>query len=199
MTVKLALLQIAARDTPASPQVWAALRRGDSGALYPEGLPGIDRRSRLNKGERDMEGKSRFGAAVLGLTAGCVLFCAGWFLSQASSPEPWQVSAARRPADYCAAEEDASAGGPSGEEDYPESLLPGEIIDVNTADVYDLQRLPGIGEKRAGDIIAWREEHGPFQTLDELVQVSGIGPGILEGLRAYASAGEASAQTGTGA
>ena len=58
-----------------------------------------------------------------------------------------------------------------------------------TADVYDLQRLPGIGEKRAQDIIAWREEHGPFQTVDELTNVSGIGPVILENLREYVKAG----------
>ena len=62
-------------------------------------------------------------------------------------------------------------------------------IDLNTADVYELQRLPGIGEKRAQDIVAYREEHGPFGTVDELDNVSGIGPGILEGLREYASVG----------
>ena len=69
----------------------------------------------------------------------------------------------------------------------PDSLLPGEVIYINAADVYELQRLPGIGEKRAMDIIAWREEHGPFQAVDELTSVSGIGPGILEGLREYAA------------
>ena len=71
----------------------------------------------------------------------------------------------------------------------PDSLLPGEVIDINAADVYELQRLPGIGEKRAMDIIAWREEHGPFQTVEELTEVSGIGPVILENLREYAAAG----------
>ena len=70
-----------------------------------------------------------------------------------------------------------------------QSLVEGERIDLNTAGVYDLCRLPGIGEKRAQAIAAWREEHGPFQTVDELVQVPGIGPGILEGLREYAVTG----------
>ena len=60
---------------------------------------------------------------------------------------------------------------------------------MNTADVYDLQRLPGIGEKRARDIVAYREENGPFQTLDELTNVSGIGPVILENLREYVTTG----------
>ena len=52
-----------------------------------------------------------------------------------------------------------------------------------------LSRLPGIGEKRAQAIVAWREEHGPFQSVDELVQVSGIGEKLLAGLRDYAAAG----------
>ena len=81
-------------------------------------------------------------------------------------------------------------GGPAVEgEVYPDSLLPGEVININTADAYDLQRLPGIGEKRAGDIVAYREEHGPFSSVDGLTEVSVIGPGILEGLREYVTAG----------
>lgn len=68
------------------------------------------------------------------------------------------------------------------EESKPESLLEGEVIDINSAPVEDLQRLPGIGEKRAQAIVAWREEHGPFQSVDELVQVSGIGEKLLAGL-----------------
>ena len=98
---------------------------------------------------------------------------------------PDRVNTARRPI----AEEALTEEAEGGEYARPDSLLPGERIDVNTADVYDLQRLPGIGEKRALDIIAWREEHGPFQTVDELTEISGIGPAILEGLREYARVG----------
>ena len=58
-------------------------------------------------------------------------------------------------------------------------------MDINTADAYDLQRLPGIGEKRAEAVAAYREEHGPFQSPEELMEVSGIGPGIFEDLRDY--------------
>ena len=134
-----------------------------------------------------MERKSRFGMFVLALAAGCVLFCTGWFLARTSTQEPWQVSTTRRPAAADYSVEADTGEGTAETEDYPESLLPGERINVNMADVYDLQRLPGIGEKRARDIIAWREEHGPFQAADELTSVSGIGPGILEGLREYAA------------
>lgn len=143
----------------------------------------ITKGGRNRKGERDMEGKSRFGRAVLALLAGFILFCAGWYLSRTSSPESYQVITTRRPV------EEASVPAEQEENARPDSLLPGETIDVNTADVYDLQRLPGIGEKRAQDIIAYREENGPFQTLDELTNVSGIGPVILENLREYVTTG----------
>lgn len=132
-----------------------------------------------------MEGKSRFGLAILALTAAFFLVCSTWYLARASAPEPYRVSSVRQPA----AEEAAASREVPAEESHPDSLLPGEVIDVNTADAYDLRRLPGIGEKRAQDIIAYREEHGPFRTVDELTEVSGIGPVILEGLREYAAVG----------
>jgi len=130
-----------------------------------------------------MEGKSKFGLAVLTLLAAFALVCVTWYLARTSSPEPYRVNTARLPGS-----EDVSAG-ETEDGGWPDSLLPGENINVNTADAYDLQRLPGIGETRARDIIAWREAHGPFQTLDGLTEVSGIGPGILEGLREYAVTG----------
>ena len=68
-------------------------------------------------------------------------------------------------------------------------LMDGETIDLNQADEYELRRLPGIGEKRARDIVAYREEHGPFQSVEDLDKVSGIGPGILSGLVDYVTVG----------
>ena len=130
-----------------------------------------------------MEGKTRYAAVVVALTLGFALFCGGRFSARLSDARPWQVQTARTPAEELT--EDLQVGS----DGWPDSLLPGEVIDVNRADVYDLRRLPGIGEKRAMDIIAYREEHGPFQTVDELTGVSGIGPGILEGLRDYVTTG----------
>lgn len=133
-----------------------------------------------------MEGKPKFSAVVLALFAAFTLFCGTWYLARTSSPTPYQVNTVRQPDGI----DNASAEEADGrEKTYPDSLLPGETIDVNRADCYDLQRLPGIGEKRAQEIIAYREEHGPFQTVDELTNVSGIGPAILENLREYAVAG----------
>jgi len=132
-----------------------------------------------------MEEKIKYKIVVLALLAGFTLFCAGWYLARASAPAPYQVSVQRLPEDEDA--EDVQP--PKAGDARPDSLLQGEVIDINAADVYELQRLPGIGEKRAMDIIAWREEHGPFQTVEELTEVSGIGPVILENLREYAAAG----------
>ncbi len=56
-----------------------------------------------------------------------------------------------------------------------------ETVDINTADVATLDRLlEGIGEKRAQAIVEWREKHGPFKTIYDLEQVSGIGPKTIE-------------------
>jgi len=52
-------------------------------------------------------------------------------------------------------------------------------IDVNQADVTELQRLPGIGPAIAAAIVAWRDDNGPFDSVDDLLDVPGIGPAKL--------------------
>lgn len=46
-----------------------------------------------------------------------------------------------------------------------------------------LATLPGIGATRAQAIVAYRQQHGPFQRVQDLLAVSGIGPSTLERLR----------------
>ncbi len=59
----------------------------------------------------------------------------------------------------------------------------GDLVNINTADTTMLQTLSGIGEKRADDIINYRETNGLFETVDDLDQVSGIGEKTMEKLR----------------
>lgn len=53
-------------------------------------------------------------------------------------------------------------------------------IDINTASVADLERLPDIGVTRAEAIIAYREANGPFRQIDDILAVPGIGPTIYQ-------------------
>jgi len=52
----------------------------------------------------------------------------------------------------------------------------GEQIALNTATEADLQRLPGIGPSMAGRILAYRRQAGRFEKIEDLMQVTGIGP-----------------------
>lgn len=60
-------------------------------------------------------------------------------------------------------------------------------ININTASLSELTELPGIGEKRAEAILADREANGPFERIEDLSRVNGIGEAIVEGLRDHAS------------
>ena len=56
-------------------------------------------------------------------------------------------------------------------------------VHLNSATLEDLDELPGIGPITAEKILAYRQEHGAFSSVDELDAVSGIGPARLEELR----------------
>lgn len=56
-------------------------------------------------------------------------------------------------------------------------------LDLNRATVQELTTLPGIGDVLAQRIVDYREAHGPFRSVDELIAVEGIGEGKLEKLR----------------
>lgn len=56
-------------------------------------------------------------------------------------------------------------------------------LNVNTATAEELDTLPGVGPSTAGAIIAYREQHGPFQSVDDLLNVRGIGPAKLDAIR----------------
>ncbi|HET8958476.1 MAG TPA: ComEA family DNA-binding protein [Microcella sp.] len=57
------------------------------------------------------------------------------------------------------------------------------LVNINVADATALETLPGVGPALAARIIAWRDENGPFRSVDELLAVSGIGEKTLDGFR----------------
>jgi len=59
----------------------------------------------------------------------------------------------------------------------------GELVDLNTATVEQLDALPGVGPVTAAAIVAWRDANGSFAGVDQLGEVEGIGPARLEKLR----------------
>jgi competence protein ComEA len=76
----------------------------------------------------------------------------------------------------------APAGGPGGGDT---SGTPGAAsVNLNSAGSEELQTLPGVGPALAQRILDWRESNGTFGSIDQLQDVSGIGPVVFEGLRA---------------
>lgn len=58
-----------------------------------------------------------------------------------------------------------------------------ELININTASQSELEILPGIGPTTAQKIIEYREQNGDFVTIEELINVSGIGPGLYDRIK----------------
>jgi len=66
-----------------------------------------------------------------------------------------------------------------GEEQSPQK------IDINRAEPWLLEALPGIGEVLAQRIVDYRSENGPFKRIEDLLKVSGIGPATFEKVKDY--------------
>lgn len=68
----------------------------------------------------------------------------------------------------------------------PNLVLPGsdtDLIDINTASSFELETLSGIGPTLAQRIIDYRDENGPFLSIDDIINVPGVGPGIFERIK----------------
>lgn len=74
------------------------------------------------------------------------------------------------------------APGPTGSSDSS-STAPLGPVDLNRATAEQLDSLPGVGPATAAAIVAYRDQHGPFATVDDLLRVRGIGPAKLDAIR----------------
>ena len=101
---------------------------------------------------------------LLGLTAAFLGVLWGISVRDQSVPEPVTVSTARN---------------------LPPEEIELTLVNLNTADAEELAALPGIGDGLAKRIIDYRTSHGPFETPEALMEVSGIGEKKFEALRDY--------------
>src|SRR5262245_55281109 len=64
-------------------------------------------------------------------------------------------------------------------------------VDLNTADSATLESVPGIGKSLSQRIVAFREKNGPFQSVDDLLKVQGVGEKSIQKLRPYLTVSKA--------
>ena len=58
-------------------------------------------------------------------------------------------------------------------------------VSINNASIQELQNLPWIGEAKAKDIITYREQNGPFKSIEDIKNVSGIGESLFAKIKDY--------------
>ncbi|MDN4162834.1 helix-hairpin-helix domain-containing protein [Nocardioides abyssi] len=66
---------------------------------------------------------------------------------------------------------------------------PAALVDLNRATTVELEALPEVGPVTAAAILAWRDEHGGFRAVDELLEVDGIGEATLGQIRPFVTVG----------
>lgn len=70
-------------------------------------------------------------------------------------------------------------------------------VDINTATAEQLDMLPGIGVVYAQRIIDYREQNGPFRTIEDIMNVTGIGEKKFEQIKDYIKVGNGSENSGS--
>ncbi|MCL2618847.1 MAG: helix-hairpin-helix domain-containing protein [Defluviitaleaceae bacterium] len=70
-----------------------------------------------------------------------------------------------------------------------------ERININTADQQELMRLPGVGPQTAANITAFRRAVGYFGSIEEIMEVHGIGEGMFSRISMFITTGEEAAET----
>lgn len=75
-------------------------------------------------------------------------------------------------------------------EGTPSPLVEDDLVNINTATIEELDRLPGIGQTTALRIIDYRTANGPFATIEDIINVSGIGTATYEEIKDLITVGE---------
>ena len=122
--------------------------------------------------EKKSSGLRPAETVILVLTACALCFVLGWFFRGAAMARPATQGLELLPPRQAQA---SAIPLPEPQNGEPKPV----IVNINTADLYLLMTLPGIGEKRAADIIAYREENGSFVIAEELTEVKGIGDAMF--------------------
>ena len=119
--------------------------------------------------------KPAVGVLVL-VTSVFAAFTAGFFVGRHLNRAPVRIY-------QPTVQEDDIPETPNQQEEVetPQETVP-QIVNINTATVQDLESLPGIGPVMAQRIVDYRNEHGPFKSVEELTKVKGIGESKLEEL-----------------
>ncbi len=112
--------------------------------------------------------KNRGAVCLLLVCCFCLALTAGVFIGRNVNHTPVQLS---------------SVPAASGEAHIPGTTV--EKLDINTATAAQLQKLPGIGPAIAQRILDYRQEHGAFASVGELISIEGIGEGRLESILDY--------------
>lgn len=77
----------------------------------------------------------------------------------------------------------------TGETDKRGNLTSGDTsldkVDLNSASLDEIRKIPQMGDKRARSIYDWRQTHGAFATIDDIEKVPGIGRAFVEMMRMY--------------
>ena len=69
------------------------------------------------------------------------------------------------------------------------SKAPAAVLDINQASAQDFAKLPGIGPKLAQRIVSFREKHGPFRRVEDLMAIRGVGLKKWKAIRPYVKVG----------
>lgn len=79
--------------------------------------------------------------------------------------------------------QEIAAAAPNKSGNFAQTAQAGDLININTADETELQKLKGVGPVIAGRIVEYRQSNGAFQTIDEIKKVRGIGNKTFEKMR----------------